>query len=331
GDHAGRGHLVPRPGQLRPAAARRPLLGRARPHLPDHRDRPAARDPVRPAHGAAVPGAPARAAGVHRAVDHPHGDLADRRRLHLAADVRQPLRAGEPDPRLDLGGARDHPVDAAPGVGLPGDPDLRDLAVDAVHVPDLPRGTVQRRPLADRGGADRRRRLLDHLRAHRAADHQAGAVHRPSDPRPRSGPSVRRRLGAHARRPRHAHRDHLDLRLRAGLPAVRHQLHRGYGVRAHRHPDRPRVRPVAPHGAGAMRAAAPLATYRKGYVGGAWWQRPSTRSLIWRYLLAIALTVFFLFPVYWLFAVSLKTPQEIFASPPVWVPANLQFGNFAVL
>ena len=82
-----------------------------------------------------------------------------------------------------------------------------------------------------------------------------------------------------------------------------------------------------------MRAAAiaGAGTYRRGYVGRAWWQRPSTRSLAWRYLVAIAVTIFFLFPVYWLFAVSLKTPQEIFASPPVWVPGDLQFGNFAVL
>jgi multiple sugar transport system permease protein len=78
-------------------------------------------------------------------------------------------------------------------------------------------------------------------------------------------------------------------------------------------------------------AAAEPGSYRKGYVGRAWWQRPSTRSLAWRYLVAMAITVFFLFPVYWLFAVSLKTPQEIFASPPVWVPGDLQFGNFAVL
>jgi len=78
-------------------------------------------------------------------------------------------------------------------------------------------------------------------------------------------------------------------------------------------------------------ATARPGIYRKGYVGRAWWQRPSTRSLAWRYLAAIAITAFFLFPVYWLFAVSLKTPAEIFASPPVWIPADLQFGNFAVL
>jgi multiple sugar transport system permease protein len=78
-------------------------------------------------------------------------------------------------------------------------------------------------------------------------------------------------------------------------------------------------------------ATARAGTFRKGYVGSAWWRRPGPRSLAWRYLAAIAVTVFFLFPVYWLFAVSLKTPAEIFASPPVWVPADLQFGNFAVL
>ena len=69
-----------------------------------------------------------------------------------------------------------------------------------------------------------------------------------------------------------------------------------------------------------MSATAGVGTYAKGYVGGAWWRRPSARSLAWRYLAAILLTVFFLFPVYWLFAVSLKTPAEIFASPPVRVP-----------
>ena len=78
-------------------------------------------------------------------------------------------------------------------------------------------------------------------------------------------------------------------------------------------------------------ATAGAGAYRTGYVGSAWWRRPSTRSLVWRYLVAIAVTLFFLFPVYWLFAVSLKTQQEIFASPPVWLPGDLQFGNFAVL
>jgi multiple sugar transport system permease protein len=66
-------------------------------------------------------------------------------------------------------------------------------------------------------------------------------------------------------------------------------------------------------------------------VRAPWWQRRDGRLLALRYLAAIAVTIVFLFPVYWLFAVSLKTPAEIFSSPPVWVPANLQFGNYAVL
>lgn len=83
-----------------------------------------------------------------------------------------------------------------------------------------------------------------------------------------------------------------------------------------------------------MRAGATAAGVRptrSGYVAPAWWRRPGTRSLALRYVAAILITIFFLFPVYWLFAVSLKTPAEIFASPPVWVPANLQFGNYWVL
>jgi multiple sugar transport system permease protein len=54
-------------------------------------------------------------------------------------------------------------------------------------------------------------------------------------------------------------------------------------------------------------------------------------GLLMRYALVVPITVVFLFPVYWLAAISFKTPEEIFASPPVWVPAQLQFQNYAVL
>lgn len=50
-----------------------------------------------------------------------------------------------------------------------------------------------------------------------------------------------------------------------------------------------------------------------------------------RYLGAIAVTTVFLFPIYWLFAISFKTPDEIFASPPVWLPGSIQFANYEVL
>jgi multiple sugar transport system permease protein len=60
-----------------------------------------------------------------------------------------------------------------------------------------------------------------------------------------------------------------------------------------------------------------------------WRRRHSWLAL--RYLAAICLTVVFLFPVYWLFMISFKTPDEIYHSPPVWYPASLQFANYAVL
>jgi multiple sugar transport system permease protein len=50
-----------------------------------------------------------------------------------------------------------------------------------------------------------------------------------------------------------------------------------------------------------------------------------------RYAAAIAFTLFFVFPVYWLFIISFKTPAEIFHYPPVWYPKSIQFANYYVL
>ena len=49
-----------------------------------------------------------------------------------------------------------------------------------------------------------------------------------------------------------------------------------------------------------------------------------------RYVLACLLVVIFVFPVYWLFIISFKTPDEIFAFPPVWYPKSIQFSNYFV-
>jgi multiple sugar transport system permease protein len=59
-------------------------------------------------------------------------------------------------------------------------------------------------------------------------------------------------------------------------------------------------------------------------------RRPGV-TLSLRYFTAVLLTVIFLFPIYWLFIISLKTPEEIFAFPPVWYPKSLQFANYRVL
>jgi multiple sugar transport system permease protein len=53
--------------------------------------------------------------------------------------------------------------------------------------------------------------------------------------------------------------------------------------------------------------------------------------LAWRYALALVLVIVFVFPVYWLFIISFKTPEEIFAFPPVWYPESIQFANYGVL
>jgi len=59
-------------------------------------------------------------------------------------------------------------------------------------------------------------------------------------------------------------------------------------------------------------------------------RRKSTRLAV-RYAIAIILVVIFCFPIYWLFIISFKTPDEIFAFPPVWYPESIQFDNYKVL
>jgi multiple sugar transport system permease protein len=54
-------------------------------------------------------------------------------------------------------------------------------------------------------------------------------------------------------------------------------------------------------------------------------------GLVLRLIAAVTVTGIFLFPVYWLFVMSFKTPDEIFAYPPVWWPESLQLANYAVL
>jgi multiple sugar transport system permease protein len=60
------------------------------------------------------------------------------------------------------------------------------------------------------------------------------------------------------------------------------------------------------------------------------YRRPDVR-LAARYALALILVVIFVFPIYWLFIISFKTPDEIFAFPPAWYPKSLQFANYRVL
>jgi len=53
-------------------------------------------------------------------------------------------------------------------------------------------------------------------------------------------------------------------------------------------------------------------------------------TILW-YAVSLAACLFFLFPVYWMFSVSLKSAEEIFRSPPAWYPASPSFANFRVL
>ena len=53
-------------------------------------------------------------------------------------------------------------------------------------------------------------------------------------------------------------------------------------------------------------------------------------DVVW-YAVSIIILIVMLFPVYWMFMVSLKLPEEIFKSPPAWFPSKPQLGSFAQL
>ena len=60
-------------------------------------------------------------------------------------------------------------------------------------------------------------------------------------------------------------------------------------------------------------------------------RRRKNVRLALRYIVACLLVLIFVFPVYWLFIISFKTPDEIFAFPPAWYPKGIQFANYMVL
>lgn len=53
-------------------------------------------------------------------------------------------------------------------------------------------------------------------------------------------------------------------------------------------------------------------------------------TIVW-YVSSTLIAIVMLFPIYWMFMVSLKLPEEIFKSPPVWFPKTPQFNNFLAL
>jgi multiple sugar transport system permease protein len=46
------------------------------------------------------------------------------------------------------------------------------------------------------------------------------------------------------------------------------------------------------------------------------------------HLMLMGVAVFFALPFLWLFVTSLKTPQQIFTNPPIWIPDPVQWSNY---
>jgi len=50
-----------------------------------------------------------------------------------------------------------------------------------------------------------------------------------------------------------------------------------------------------------------------------------------RYLVLAVAFIFFLFPIYWMFSMSVKQPSEYFSNPPVWFPRAPDLSHFRQL
>jgi multiple sugar transport system permease protein len=50
-----------------------------------------------------------------------------------------------------------------------------------------------------------------------------------------------------------------------------------------------------------------------------------------RLIAGIAVTIVFLFPIYWLFMISFKTAEEIYSYPPKWFPSHFGLNTYLVL
>ena len=47
------------------------------------------------------------------------------------------------------------------------------------------------------------------------------------------------------------------------------------------------------------------------------------------FLAYVIITLFFLFPIFWVLSTSLKSVPQHFASPPIWLPTDPAFGNYS--
>ena len=50
-----------------------------------------------------------------------------------------------------------------------------------------------------------------------------------------------------------------------------------------------------------------------------------------RYAIVLAALIFFLFPIFWVAMMAIKTPEEYFHTPPIWFPRTIDLSHFAQL
>lgn len=62
-----------------------------------------------------------------------------------------------------------------------------------------------------------------------------------------------------------------------------------------------------------------------------WWKSHKLQGRAWRslvFLLLLAGSFLFLFPLFWMLSTSLKTNEQVYATPTIWIPNPVAWGNY---
>jgi len=62
--------------------------------------------------------------------------------------------------------------------------------------------------------------------------------------------------------------------------------------------------------------------------GNTFWETVATGGRLLALIVLVVAAVAFVFPLVWMLSTSLKTEGEVFAVPPIWIPAKLMWSNY---
>src|SRR6185437_1928484 len=62
--------------------------------------------------------------------------------------------------------------------------------------------------------------------------------------------------------------------------------------------------------------------------GNIFWRTVAVGGRLLALVVLVVAAVAFVFPLVWMFSTSLKAESEVFAVPPIWIPAKILWSNY---